>query len=121
VSDIYSLGVITYEMLTGKLPYGEKEMTMRRLRRARYRPAIQVNPDVPVWMGRAIEKAVAIPRNRCYALLSEFIHDLAHPNTAFVSGNAEPLIERNPLLVWKGIAFLLFLTNLFFMYLITKQ
>jgi len=48
-------------------------------------------------------------------------HSLAHPNAAYASGNAEPLIERNPLLVWKGIALFLFLTNLFFMYLISKQ
>jgi serine/threonine protein phosphatase PrpC len=121
VSDIYSLGVIAYEMLTGKLPYGSKELTMRRLRRAGYRPAIHLNPDVPVWMDRAIEKAVAIPRNRRYALLSEFTHDLAHPNAAFVPGHAEPLIERNPLLVWRGIALSLFMTNLFLMYLIIKH
>jgi hypothetical protein len=54
------------------------------------------------------------------ALLSEFTHDLSHPNPAFTPGNAEPLIERNPLLVWKGIAALMLLLNLLFLYLLAQ-
>jgi serine/threonine protein kinase len=114
VSGIYSLGVIVYEMLTGQLPYGKKDLTLRKLRRASYIPVVRHNPEVPGWMDRALQKAVAIPRARRYAMLSEFIHDLMHPNPAFTSENTEPLIERNPLLVWKGIALLLFVLNLVF-------
>jgi len=117
VSDIYSLGVITYEMLTGRLPYGERELTARRLRTVRYIPAARLNPEIPVWMDKAVEKAVSIARNRRYPALSEYLHDLAHPNAELMPGNFEPLIERNPLLVWKGIAFALFLLNLVFVYL----
>ena len=119
VADIYSLGVISYELLTGALPYGKSELTARRLRRARYQPAMQINPDVPVWIDKALEKATSIERGRRYQLMSEFIHDLAHPNPAFSSRNAEPLIERNPLLVWKGVAVLLFLMNLYLLYLLS--
>ena len=119
VADIYSLGVISYELLTGALPYGKSELTARRLRRARYQPAMQINPDVPVWIDKALEKAASIERGRRYQLMSEFIHDLAHPNPAFSSRNAEPLIERNPLLVWKGVAVLLFLMNLYLLYLLS--
>ena len=53
----------------------------------------------PRYHGQGVEKAVAIDRKRRYSLLSEFVHDLAQPNPAFQSSNAEPLIERNPLLV----------------------
>jgi serine/threonine protein kinase len=116
VSDIYSLGVITYEMLTGRLPYGSKELTLRRLKRARYLPAARYNPEIPVWLDRALEKATAIARNRRYTLLSEFVHDLAHPNPGFESGQAEPLLERNPLLFWKSAALLLFVLNLVLLY-----
>ncbi len=120
ISDLYSLGVIAYEMLTGKLPYGEKELTPRKLRRVRYISATRFNQDLPAWVDKALQKAVSIDRKRRYGLLSEFIHDMAHPNSAFQSSNAEPLIERNPLLVWKGIALLLFIANLFFLYLLAS-
>jgi serine/threonine protein phosphatase PrpC len=116
VSDIYSLGVIAYEMLSGELPYGSKELTLRRLKQARYHSVARINPDVPVWIDKALEKAVSIDRSRRYTLLSEFTHDLAHPNPSFESRHAEPLIERNPLLVWKGIALVMFLLNVVFLY-----
>jgi serine/threonine protein phosphatase PrpC len=117
VADIYSLGVIAYELLTGQLPYGRQELTARKLRRARYIPAVQVNPALPHWVDRALEKAVLIERGRRYALLSEFVHDLSYPNPAFAARRSEPLLERNPLLVWKGIAALLFALNLLWLYL----
>ncbi|MEN8106734.1 MAG: protein kinase [Pseudomonadota bacterium] len=120
VSDIYSLGVIVYEMLTGHLPYGEKEMTSRRLRRVQYTPASRFNPEIPAWIDKALEKAVSLASNRRYALLSELVHDLSHPNPAFTRNNAEPLIERNPLLVWKGLALLLLVLNLLLLYLLAS-
>jgi serine/threonine protein kinase len=121
VSDVYSLGVIAYELLTGALPYGKKELTARRLKRARYQSAMLANPDVPLWIDKALERATFIERGRRYHLMSEFIHDLAHPNPAFASRSAEPLIERNPLLVWKGLAGLLFLLNLLLLYLLARS
>ena len=69
-------------------------------------------------MDRALQKAVVISRARRYPLLSEFIHDLTHPNPAFMREHTEPLIERNPLLVWKGITLVLFVLNLLLLYLL---
>ena len=120
VSDIFSLGVITYELLTGKLPYGEKELTARRLRRARYIPAASLNPDIPAWMDKAIEKAVSIARNRRHTALSEFLHDLAHPNAELMPGNFEPLMDRNPLFMWKAMTLLLLLFNCYLLYLLAS-
>ena len=56
-SDIFALGVLTYEMLTGKLPYGS-EPTVGGINSLAYTPGYQHNAAIPVWMDGALEKAV---------------------------------------------------------------
>ncbi len=114
-SDIFSLGVIAYEMLTGALPY-DKELNKRNLNKARYRSATERNPDIPPWVDGALRKAVAINPERRYSLLSEFVHDLGHPNPEFLKSGKPPLIERDPVAFWRGLALALGLLNLLLLY-----
>jgi hypothetical protein len=51
-------------------------------------------------------KRVGDPRKR-YEELSEFVFDLRHPNESFLGSSTAPLLERNPVLFWKGLSFLL--------------
>jgi len=63
-SDLFSMGVIIYEMLTGALPYGKKELSSKLIGKVRYIPASGINPAIPVWMDRAIARATSMPRDR---------------------------------------------------------
>lgn len=110
-SDIFSLGTVAYEMLTGKLPYGT-EITARNIRRVKYHPARAINPDVPAWMDAALQKAVNIDLQRRYDLLSEFVHDLSQPNEALLKDELPPLLERNPVAFWRALAIGLLILNL---------
>ncbi len=109
-SDIFSLGVITYQMLTGRLPYGArmaKTRTKSQQKKVRYDPARDENRDIPAWIDGAIKKAVhPEPYNR-YEELSEYIYDLRHPNANYMNNSSLPMIERNPLLFWKSLTFVL--------------
>ena len=109
-SDIFSLGVITYQMLTGRLPYGArmaKTKTKSQQRKIRYDSARDENPAIPAWIDGAIKKAVhPEPYNR-YEELSEYIYDLRHPNANYMNNSSLPMIERNPLLFWKSLTFVL--------------
>ena len=109
-SEIFSLGSIVYEMLTGALPYGEGIETARSkraLERLEYTPSHHHNPMIPVWMDAALRNAVSLVPRRRYGLLSEFVYDLHHPNPSYRVERSLPLIERDPLRFWKGLAALL--------------
>jgi serine/threonine protein phosphatase PrpC len=103
-SDQFSLGVITYQMLTGHLPYGTqiaKARTASQLSKLKYRSAFDHHREIPPWVDETIRKSVNPNPDKRYESLSEFVYDLRHPNPKFLGSSAPPLIERNPLLFWK--------------------
>lgn len=109
-ADLFSLGVIAYQMLTGRLPYGSDNATARtrsQFQKLRYRPAAALNPEVPVWVDGAIRRAVHPDSNRRYEALSEFVFDLRHPRAEYLHAAPVPLLERNPLLFWQATCGLL--------------
>jgi serine/threonine protein phosphatase PrpC len=103
-SDLFSLGIITYQMLTGRLPYGAqiaKARTRSQLGKLRYDPARSEGRDLPAWIDGALRRAVHPDPYKRYESLSEYIFDLRHPNANYLDASATPLIERNPTLFWK--------------------
>ena len=50
----------------------------------------------------------------------EFLHDLQHPNPHFLNTTATPLIERNPILVWKGLSVISIIVNLILFYYLVQ-
>jgi serine/threonine protein phosphatase PrpC len=109
-SDLFALGTVAYELLTGQLPYGEAIERCRSPRdfaRLQYTPSHHRDPMIPLWIDAALHRAVALPVSQRYRAFSEFVYDLKHPNAAFLEEDQRRLIEREPARFWKRIALLL--------------
>ncbi|WGS23819.1 MULTISPECIES: bifunctional protein-serine/threonine kinase/phosphatase [unclassified Bradyrhizobium] len=109
-SDLFSLGVITYQMLTGRLPYGAqiaRARTRSDFSRLVYAPAAHGGRDIPTWVDRTLERAVHPNPLKRYDSFSEFLFDLRNPNAKYLTTTSTPLIERNPVLFWKSTTLLL--------------
>jgi serine/threonine protein kinase len=67
-SDIYSLGVTFYEMLTGKTPYETDTPVsmMLKIVKGEFPPLRQVAPQVPTAIQEVVEKMMATDRERRY-------------------------------------------------------
>jgi len=90
-SDIFSMGVILYEMLTGKVPYTGsnpfKVMNDRLLNSPM--PPREIDPAISPQLQEIIYRALERdPRNR-YGSAHEFALDLAHPEKVGVTDRAE--------------------------------
>jgi len=109
-SDIYSLAVITYQMLSGKFPYGSEiaqANSVSAQRKLNYKSIINDDSELPLWIDDTLEQALKMNPLKRYPVLSEFIHDLRHPNKLFFEKTRPPLLQRDPVMFWQMVSFIL--------------
>ena len=77
-SDLYSLGVVLYEMVTGKVPFDADTPVSVALKHMQEKPEepIEVNPNVPMAVNKIIMKALQKDTNFRYQTATDMLEDL---------------------------------------------
>ena len=77
-SDIYSTGVMLYEMVTGQLPFVADTPVSVALMQVQQdpKPPREINPDIPIGLEQIILKAMQKDPNNRYLQTKEFLIDL---------------------------------------------
>ena len=100
-SDIYSLGIVMYEMLTGKVPFdGDNPVTVALKHiNEEITPPRELEPSIPPALERIVMKATSKFQTNRYANADELIQDL--DNVSFVTAIAPDSIFESTTVVEK--------------------
>lgn len=101
-SDLFALGVTLYQLLTGRLPYGDVlPYQVGRYYRDPVTPS-RINPEVPIWLDHVLLKCVARDKRQRFETAEELLLALERgASRPLTAPPPTPLIQRDPLVLWK--------------------
>lgn len=109
--DIYAAGVTLYYLLTGHYPYGEIE-AFQHPRFGKPTAPSRYRPDIPSWLDDCLLRAVAVSPAERFETAEEWLLALEQGERQTLSLRPRPLLEREPLKVWRTVALVSLLANL---------
>lgn len=103
-SDIYSLGIVLYEMLTGQRPFAGRTPTEIALKQIQSVPAPPraINPDIPASLEEVILRALAKDPDERQQTIEEFATEIKYGANRIVIPLQQSVEDENGLMVFEG-------------------
>lgn len=97
-SDIFCLGAVLYEMVTGQRPFqGRAPATIfDQILNHAPEPAANLNDEVPALLERILDRALEKDRGNIYQTAADFLEDLRGLRTGSAAPNSEELEDSSP-------------------------
>jgi serine/threonine-protein kinase len=85
-TDVYALGVLLFELLTGRVPYPADDALEAMRRKVDTEPPLvrRLRPDVPEPLQAIVYRALRRRPEERYASMAELQHDLKHPDAVVI-------------------------------------
>jgi serine/threonine protein phosphatase PrpC len=109
--DLYAVGVTLYYLLTGHYPYGEIEAFQQR-RFGTPVPASRYRPDLPDGLEHNLMQGLAADPEQRFETAEQWLLQLEQAEHQPLAPRRQPLLEREPLKVWRTMALVSLLFNL---------